>query len=298
MELLLKELTSFGLSSYEAKCYTVLIRKREMTAVEISKIGGVPRSRIYEVLENLLHKGLCSSVHGPVVKYRGVDPKALKNRYEHNLEKIKKQIENSKNKFAEGVKTRDKTVAVLSNIFKQGQEHDNTDPLNHIETFKDRLQMLHRYSELILNAREELLTVEQPSGNWTPPPQEEYDQWLEESSNTAKELIKRNVKVRGIYELSDESERRKWQLRLMEKFVDTGENVRIAKELPMKVSTIDSRIVMVMLEDQLTEKPSYTSQIIYHRGMAKTIKMAFETMWAYAEDFNEYIKKDNQKKKG
>jgi sugar-specific transcriptional regulator TrmB len=294
-----KMIRELNLTEYEARCYLALFERESLTVVDVVNLTGIPRPNAYEAMRRLLVKGLCTLIPGKIKRYTSSDPQLLEQRaleiYENALQS---ELDDHKRRKQEILDKREGILETVRKVIDKVQplyneNRNNDSPLEFIETYKGRLQMLRRYNELIANAREELLAVEKPTAVWIPPPKEEYDQWLEESSNTVKKLIKRGVKIRGIYELSDESERLKWQLRLMERFVDAGESVRIAKELPMKISTIDSGIVMLMLEDQLPEKPSYTSQIIYHQGMVKTIKMAFETMWADAEDFSDFIKREN-----
>jgi sugar-specific transcriptional regulator TrmB len=295
-----KLIRELNLTEYEAKCYLALFERESLTVVDVVNLTGIPRPNAYEAMRKLLTKGLCTLIPGKVKRYTSSEPQLLQQRaLEISQNALQAELDNHERRKQEILDRKENILNKVHKILHKIQplyndNRNNDSPLEFIETYKGRLQMLRRYNELIANAREELLSVEKQTVVWIPPPKEEYDQWLEESSNTAKKLIKKGVKIRGIYELSDESERRKWQLRLMEKFIDAGESVRIAKELPMKISTIDSSIVMLMLEDQLPEKPSYTSQIIHHKGMVKTIKMAFETMWAEAEDFRDFIKRENQ----
>ncbi len=294
-----KVIKELGLSEYEAKCYLALFERESLSVIEVIDLIGIPRPNAYQALKKLLDKGLCVSLPGNVKRYAVSNPQALREMAREvvngSLDVEIEELENKKQKIV------DKKMNINDNIEKvvnklqvvYNKNRSNDSPLDYIEIYKDRLQVLRKFSELIVHAKEELLTIEKPTGNWTPPPQKEYDQWLEESSKTVVKLIERGVKCRGLYELSDESERRKWQLRLMEKFSENGEDFRITRELPMKVTTIDSRIVIFTMEDQLSGKPSYTFQIVYHKGMANIIKLAFETLWAGAEDFNDFIKREN-----
>lgn len=68
---------TFGLNTYEAKSYLSLLEKQNLTAVEVSKIAGIPRARVYETLENLLSKGFCNLIAGKVKKYSAADPTVL-----------------------------------------------------------------------------------------------------------------------------------------------------------------------------------------------------------------------------
>ena len=266
----------YGFTEYEAKCYLALFEKDSLSVADIADVADVPRANIYGIMKKLLARGLCVSLPGAIKKYSASDPGILKDELFRSLDESRMTINN--------------LTTELISMYEKSRTDDS--PLDYIEVFKDRLQMLRRFHELILNAKEELLTIEKAVDDWVLPPQEEYDRWIDESSQTVVELIKRGVKCRGVYKLSENSERRKRQIILMEKFVENGEELRIAKKLPIKAGTIDSKIVVVMMEDTNTQKPSYTSQIVHHRGMAETIKMAFDTMWAQAEDFSDFIKRE------
>lgn len=51
------KLVRLGFSEYEAKAYVALLRKSPVTGYELSKVSGVPRSMIYEVLGKLTARG-------------------------------------------------------------------------------------------------------------------------------------------------------------------------------------------------------------------------------------------------
>ncbi len=57
-------LTRLGLSEYEAKAYTALLRENPLTAYEISKNSGIPSSKIYEVVKRLESRHMVQSIHG------------------------------------------------------------------------------------------------------------------------------------------------------------------------------------------------------------------------------------------
>ena len=64
-----KSLEKIGLTSYEIRTYTTLIRDGESNASEISQNSGVPYSKIYEVLGTLEEKGWIGSDDSRPTKY-------------------------------------------------------------------------------------------------------------------------------------------------------------------------------------------------------------------------------------
>jgi len=54
---LIDKLVQIGFSEYEAKAYVALLRESPVTGYQLSKMSGVPRSMIYEVLAKLVARG-------------------------------------------------------------------------------------------------------------------------------------------------------------------------------------------------------------------------------------------------
>jgi hypothetical protein len=61
---ILQAIENLGLSAYESKAYFALLSESPLTGYKLSKICGVPRSRIYETIEKLTAKGLVLSQEG------------------------------------------------------------------------------------------------------------------------------------------------------------------------------------------------------------------------------------------
>jgi len=57
MESVAKKLQKIGLTEYEAKAYLSLLRDHLNSATKLSEKSGVPRTKIYQVLESLERKG-------------------------------------------------------------------------------------------------------------------------------------------------------------------------------------------------------------------------------------------------
>jgi HTH-type transcriptional regulator, sugar sensing transcriptional regulator len=64
-----RALKEFGLTEYEAKAYISLVESGALAASELSKIAGIPYSKIYEIIGNLERKGWVESEQGRPSKY-------------------------------------------------------------------------------------------------------------------------------------------------------------------------------------------------------------------------------------
>jgi len=83
------ELQALGFSEYEAKAYVALLQKSPVTGYELSRLSGVPRSMIYEVLGKLVARGAAlSSPEADVTRYAPVPADALLDRLRHQYEEM------------------------------------------------------------------------------------------------------------------------------------------------------------------------------------------------------------------
>jgi len=64
MDTAASRLTNLGLSEYEARAYTGLLRGNPASAYEIAKNSGIPTSKIYEVIRKLESRGMIQTIRG------------------------------------------------------------------------------------------------------------------------------------------------------------------------------------------------------------------------------------------
>jgi len=94
MESVVEKLRQVGLTEYESKAYVALLNTHLSTATTVSERSGVPRTKIYSVLEALKHKGWVRVYSGVPLLFKAVEPLAV-------FEKVKGDLE----KFLEAVQT-------------------------------------------------------------------------------------------------------------------------------------------------------------------------------------------------
>ena len=88
-------LQELGLTEYEAKCISSLFKLKSAKATEISMDSQVPKTRIYDILEQLEKKKLVIAVHDKPKKYAVVDAEKV---IEHLLEQKKSELKNLEEK--------------------------------------------------------------------------------------------------------------------------------------------------------------------------------------------------------
>lgn len=69
------ELKGFGLSTYEANAYSLLLRLGTADASTIAHKGEIPFGRVYDVLNGLVERGLLTMQDGRPKQYRAVAPR-------------------------------------------------------------------------------------------------------------------------------------------------------------------------------------------------------------------------------
>lgn len=287
-KLILNSFSDFDLSTYEAKGYLSLLEKNTLSAVEVAKLSGIPRGRVYEILDNLLMKGLCQSVHGKVKRYKASDPAILGERIETKIRKAEDEI-SRKTRGLDNLRRKSKeTIKNLIPLYEKSR--NNNSPLDYIEIIKNPFQVFKKFMQLCSEAKEEILVLTKPPKRVpSKEMQKEYDEAIAQEIN----IFKNGIKGRCIYELPLNEDMNKWQLEMIKRAVSAGEEARVIKEIPIFMAIFDSRVVMTTLEDPVSRQPSITTQVIEHCSLAKALKISFETLWERAEDY--HVLESNQK---
>lgn len=84
---MMEDMKTLGFSAYECKAYLTLLEEFPMNGYALSKASGIPRSRIYEVLKNLIAKQMVfEQTQGKTTVYTPMEPKIfikkLRSRYD------------------------------------------------------------------------------------------------------------------------------------------------------------------------------------------------------------------------
>ncbi len=106
MESVVEQLGRIGLTVYEAKAYLALLNAHLSTALTVSKKSGVPRTRIYAVLESLQNKGWIKIYSGVPLLFKAEDPAAVLTEVKGNFEKFLEAVQITLNDEVTDVKER------------------------------------------------------------------------------------------------------------------------------------------------------------------------------------------------
>jgi len=93
MEDLIKKLRRVGPTQYEAKVYLCLLSEHLNTATKLSEKSGVPRTKIYSVLESLEKKGWIQVYSGIPLLFRALDPRDVFEKLKRGYDDFLKSVE-------------------------------------------------------------------------------------------------------------------------------------------------------------------------------------------------------------
>lgn len=99
METTINTLRHFDVTESEAKAYITLAKNGACSGYEISKLSGVPRSKIYNILENLHNRGFVTSTQDDNAVLYKAEPieqitRLIKNSTDDKLDLLTKQMQN------------------------------------------------------------------------------------------------------------------------------------------------------------------------------------------------------------
>ena len=113
-------LQDIGLSERESKAYLSLLRKGKSSIGFIVQDSGIPRSKIYEVLNRLIEKGLVSfALEGKIKVFFAVPPKRLNEFIEDEIEKKQSKLKEIIEKLEE-IKPKSSGYSVEILVGKRG----------------------------------------------------------------------------------------------------------------------------------------------------------------------------------
>ncbi len=270
-------LMQLGLTDYESKVYLSLLKKNAFSATALSQASEVPRTRIYEVLENLSQKGLCTEILGSVKEYRAVSPDRA----------IERLLEKQKSDLRQKEDLADSVASSLLKLHAQGLV--NRDPADYVELYREPRQVGEKFVQLLCEANREILVCVKP-------PFVNADQVLRRQNQEELKSMKRGVTYQALYEARTLQNDGTWQPAHMKKTTDAGGSVRIIEELPLKMAIFDESEVIFAMEDFNPFTKTQTSLVIKHHALATTLKLLFNCLWATGADYRKWW--DHQRSNG
>ena len=265
----LRAFIEIGLTEREAKVYMTLLNGRMYSASDLQKVVNIPRTKIYEVLNKLLSRGICTERKlGKNKIYEAIEPdlalEIIYSKYQNDLNRKKKLI--------------DQLSEVFTPIFENSKSIIN--PLEFIEVMRDKVQIHRRYTNSVRNTKREMLTFNKG------PYASDNPERLAEQEDEETKLLKRGGMTKNIYEFREFKEV-DWLLESVKKTVRFGQEARVVEKLPIKMLIFDDEKVMFPLEQPIDVSNDLTMIYIEHKQLANACRILFNHMWDEGKDFTE-----------
>ncbi len=262
------QLTTLGLNRYEAAVYVSLLGRNHFTATEIATYAGVPRQRVYDVLDSLAAKGLCVERPGKRKRtYSAVDPSVALPTLLTAYREQQALEDQHRMELLNAV------LPTLNQMFSKGQEE--VAPLDYIEILTDRHQVADRVMTLSRQANQEIVML------FKQPLVASIEENIAEAQAVAGHITRRGVYEEGI---ADDPQ----LFDLVSQFYALGEDMRFVPEVPLKVNLYDECIAVILLRDPVSGQSSLTCLVINHTSMTKALKVTFEALWAEGVDYETF----------
>lgn len=259
-----QSLMQMGLSEREAKVYRVLLGVDEITASGIPKFTDIPRTKVYEALTSLIKKGFCrevESVSGSQM-YTAVDPRIA-------LEGVVRVEEDRINSLRSlNANLGSMLFEIYNNSALRLKDYD------FVQILRGRLEIVNTYIAYRKSAKTEILELSTGA----------YVMQDSESRSEAEDnvrLMQQGLDIRVIYQTNEIGYDGNSYFHTLN--FQNGLNARTYSDVPVKMSLIDKKTILLPLSDPLLEEPNLTVLLIEHSGLYAVLREAFESYWEKSE---------------
>jgi len=257
-EEIVKFLQGLGMSEYEAKTYAALSMSDSMKAGELSKKSGVPQSKIYWVLEDLIEKQLVEVSEGKPKEYRVVPA-------DIGLKRMIEEKERSILSVKSGLKE-------VSNYLKPAKESETS---TGIWTVRGRkwVEFFNKASEMIGKSRKYVYGVTRDFSRSA-----KLSQVIDSAS-------KRGVKIKvlGMQEIDEENYlKAKW-------FVEHGTELKIIEaNLHPRIVIVDGKEVLLRLDHDQSKKEDFPFSSVWSEdpGLVRVFDTYVKNVWDSAKSID------------
>jgi len=260
LEIHVRHLMDYGLTSYEARAYLALLRRETFTAAELATEAQVPRQRIYDTVANLIARGMARDEPGTIARYSARDP-----------EGVFAQLQATKQRELDQLSAHAAEIlSEMTHVWQDGQRE--TAPLDYVQVLRDPLRIEAASIDMFESAQHSISQLCKPPyvlpGNEVP-------------LAAATRVGASGGTVRGIYE--DAQLSNDVLLDEARDFGGAGEQARTLPSLPVKMAVIDGRRGFIALPDPIAGHESVTVLMIDHPAYGTLLELAFEQLWQQSQ---------------
>ena len=249
----------FRLPLYETRLLLALMRAGSANTRELTRLTGVPRTAMYQVLEGLQSKGLAERLarDGPAVWAPAPREDIFRRLDAHSREELEQQLQQYD---AESDRIRHLVLEAFPPV------PDVTRP--HIHVLHRAVHVKQAFDRLISEAQGEIVM-------FTRPPYATRPGYV---NPIVLEMLKRRVRTRVLYQEGDDDDPS------FVTYKKHGVEARVAEHLPVKIVVADGRVALVVMTDP-SEVGYPTTLLVDHPGYASVHARYFEDCWETARPF-------------
>lgn len=255
-------LRSIGLTSYESEAYLALLKSRELTAENISKMTSVPITRVYGTLEQLMQKGFARIVESRPKKFHAISPEEAKREYlthvRRNFERNLLMMEETMGDLQRQVEP----IYVESHLQVKAEEL--------LESLEDLKVMEKRTSEYTQGATKEILISTA------------LFSWLPKLKPQLRNALARGVSVKILMQFADSQVKRH-----LDDLSDMGAQIRNTPDPwhPVRGTLIDNKdLIFVIWAAEEAERHwnpiVYTPNHTKNPGLIRIFRESFLYRWS------------------
>lgn len=264
MESLRREMEELGLSPYEARVLLALLQLGSASSVQLARTSGVPRTSVYQVLDELAVKSLAERLPGPgPAVWTSPDHDTVLDRLQAIEERRLKEHRN-------------RAGRVRKLLAQTLPEHPSS-PLPYVHVIAGTADVKRIYEQLLADVESELVM-------FTRPP---YTRTTGIPSQPVLDMLARGVRARVLYQASylsvpgTEGFRRE-----VEAYHEAGVDGRVVDDLPLKLVVIDRKQALLVMADPGQPEVGFpTALCVDHPGFAGLQADAFERRWEQSRPF-------------
>lgn len=256
-----------GIPETQARIYIALLNKRELSAIEIQELTHVPRTKVYEIMQQMIIRGLCIEKRmGRSKRYQAVEPKRA---FEIMLHEQERELE-SRRELAKEVDN------MLKPLYKQGMQ--KVELSENIEIMKDLKAIHERYINLLKATKKTMIAFAKP-----PSAHANKTIRIRQQMNALFEILEQDIDVRMLFELADKRFMDAEAIRIQQ-MINAGCQARILEQVPIKAYVFDDTYVLMALDNPLSQDLTLTMVLVEHKTLAITFRILFDHLWDQAKD--------------
>ncbi|MEZ5364614.1 MAG: helix-turn-helix domain-containing protein [Bryobacterales bacterium] len=251
----IRRLQDVGLNAYESRAYLVLIGHSSFKALEVAGRAGIPRQKIYEVLDSLVEKGFVRVVQGKAKLFSAVEPSLALEGY------LRRKKEAFEREWQERQRLAGMLGDDLSETFTDGNRGHG--PLDYLRIVTDTAQTAEEYRRMLRACMSEYLEFARPPYSVDPGREPIVQQMLAKGVNC------RLLFMAGTVEREE-----------LSPLKQAGAKVRTIDALPMKLALFDEVRGMISLNDPVVTNPQITALVFEHESLSSAMTSLFEEFWS------------------